>query len=113
MTPIPPACANAIAISDSVTVSIAAEIIGMLRFIVRVSLVESFTSAGRTELAAGSRSTSSKVNASDMLGAAIGDVPSRSYINHSRVSPFQINEEGVLTGVSTVVSNADMQKLLL
>ena len=79
----------------------------------RVSLVESFTSAGRTELAAGSRSTSSKVNASDMLGAAIGDVPSRSYINHSRVSPFQINEEGVLTGVSTVVSNADMQQLLL
>jgi hypothetical protein len=64
-------------------VSIAAEIIGILRFIVRVSLVESCTSAGSTELAAGNRRTSSKVRASDILGVAIGDIPSRSYINHS------------------------------
>ena len=43
ITPIPPACAKAIAMRDSVTVSIAADIIGILREIVDVSLVLNLT----------------------------------------------------------------------
>ena len=59
MTPIPPALAIAIAISDSVTVSIADEINGIAIEIVRVNWVLVSTSEGTTSEASGSRRTSS------------------------------------------------------
>ena len=71
------------AISDSVTVSIAAEMIGMLSVMFLLSRVVSRTSAGKTELLAGSRRTSSKVRASVIVGVAIGYLQCRPYINHS------------------------------
>ena len=83
ITPIPPACAIAIAMRDSVTVSIAAEIIGMCREIDEVSLVFRSTSAGRTSDSAGSKSTSSKVSASGIESLAIRDTRERLYINDS------------------------------
>jgi len=49
-TPIPPRRAIAIAARYSVTVSIAAETIGMLSGILRVSFVSRLTSLGRTSL---------------------------------------------------------------
>src|SRR5579859_1381803 len=60
----PPSRANAIANLPSVTVSIAALTIGILRSIVRVKRVRVETSRGRTEEAAGTISTSSKVRPS-------------------------------------------------
>src|ERR1700691_4146440 len=60
----PPACASAIASLLSVTVSMAAEMRGMPSEIVRVRRAEMSTSAGSTEDAAGTSSTSSNVNAS-------------------------------------------------
>jgi hypothetical protein len=63
ITPIPPACAIAIASALSVTVSIAAEISGMPRLISRVSRVPVSVSAGRIPEAAGTSITSSKVSA--------------------------------------------------
>ena len=51
----PPNCANAIAIKDSVTVSIAAEIIGTSKFIDLVNSVLVFTFAGRVKEDAGFR----------------------------------------------------------
>ena len=71
ITPIPPAWAMAIAIALSVTVSIAAEIIGILRSILLVSLVDIFTSAGRTADSAGIKRTSSKVRACGNSSCAI------------------------------------------
>ncbi|CAB4785991.1 unannotated protein [freshwater metagenome] len=59
MIPIPPALAIAIAIVDSVTVSIADEITGTAIEILRVNQVEVFTSLGTTSEASGSKSTSS------------------------------------------------------
>ena len=59
MTPIPPVLAIAIAISDSVTVSIADEINGIAIEIVRVNWVLVSTSEGTTSEASGSRRTSS------------------------------------------------------
>ena len=50
MTPMPPASAMAIASLASVTVSIAAEMIGRLRPIVRVSWVPIFVALGMTAL---------------------------------------------------------------
>ena len=64
MTPIPPALAIAIAISDSVTVSIADEINGIAIEIVRVNWVLVSTSEGTTSEASGSRRTSSYVRPS-------------------------------------------------
>jgi len=58
-TPMPPCRAIAIAIRDSVTVSIAAEINGTLRVISRVSRVVVSTSLGMTSVSPGSSSTSS------------------------------------------------------
>ncbi len=49
MTPRPPFCAIAIAIFDSVTVSIAADKIGILSLISLVKFVEMSTSLGRTD----------------------------------------------------------------
>ncbi len=84
ITPIPPAWAIAMAMRDSVTVSIAADIIGILRPMVLVSFVLRSTSAGRTADSAGNRRTSSKVNASGMVLLAIRDGPCRPYMNDSR-----------------------------
>ncbi len=64
MTPSPPACAMAIAMRASVTVSIAEAMIGRLSEIELVSLVRMSTSAGMTSDGPGSRSTSSKVRPS-------------------------------------------------
>ena len=64
MTPMPPACAMAIAMAASVTVSIAADISGMPSSMVRVSRVRVSVWLGRTAEAAGFRRTSSKVSAS-------------------------------------------------
>ena len=55
MTPIPPASAIAIASRASVTVSMAAEMIGRLRRIVRVSCVPIFVALGITALWPGRR----------------------------------------------------------
>src|SRR6516165_63724 len=63
MTPIPPCCAMAMAVADSVTVSMAAESSGMFRRRLRVSRVPSSASLGRTELSAGWSNTSSNVSA--------------------------------------------------
>ena len=60
----PPACAMAIAIWDSVTVSIAEATIGRLSAIERVMRVRISTSDGSTSDRPGLSSTSSKVNAS-------------------------------------------------
>ena len=70
MTPMPPACAMAIAILVSVTVSIAEAMIGMLSAIARVMRVRMSTSDGSTSDRPGLSSTSSKVNAS---GKGIAD----------------------------------------
>jgi hypothetical protein len=61
--PAPP-LAKAIAILDSVTVSIAAEIMGMFNFIFLVSQVETSTSWGKTSEYWGTKRTSSKVKPS-------------------------------------------------
>ena len=60
----PPACAMAIAIWDSVTVSIAEAMIGILRRMLRVMRERISTSAGMTSDRPGFNSTSSKVYAS-------------------------------------------------
>ena len=64
MTPMPPACAMAIAISASVTVSMAEATIGMLSAISRVMRVRMSTSDGSTSDRPGLSRTSSKVSAS-------------------------------------------------
>ena len=64
MIPIPPALAIAIAIADSVTVSIADEINGTSNDILRVSRVLVSTSLGTTSEASGRRRTSSYVSPS-------------------------------------------------
>ena len=64
MTPMPPACAMAIAIWPSVTVSMAEATIGMLSAIARVMRVRMSTSDGSTSDRPGLSSTSSKVSAS-------------------------------------------------
>ena len=64
MIPIPPSLAIAIAIRESVTVSIAAVMIGVLRVIVLVSLVVRSIMLGVTSDFAGIRRTSSKVRPS-------------------------------------------------
>jgi hypothetical protein len=48
MTPIPPYCAIAIAMALSVTVSIAAEMIGVFSSMLRVTFEDKSTSRGRT-----------------------------------------------------------------
>ena len=63
ITPIPPVLASAIAISLSVTVSIAALSIGIFSSILLVKRVFRFTSLGNTFDFCGTNSTSSKVNA--------------------------------------------------
>src|SRR5438105_15177545 len=67
MTPIPPALAIAIAISDSVTVSIAADENGTLSGIPRVKNEPVLTSFGCTRECRGVRRTSSKVSTTSFL----------------------------------------------
>jgi hypothetical protein len=64
ITPSPPSCAIEIARRDSVTVSIAEDINGMLSVIERVKRDSSLTAFGSTVECAGSKRTSSKVRAS-------------------------------------------------
>ena len=63
ITPMPPACAMAMASRASVTVSMAEDMIGICREIERVMREEMSTSLGSTSEAAGLISTSSKVSA--------------------------------------------------
>jgi len=71
MTPIPPASAMAIASLASVTVSIAAEMIGRLRRIARVSCVPIFVALGITALRPGRSKTSSNARPS---GIELGSI---------------------------------------
>src|SRR5215472_8289865 len=71
-TPIPPCCAMAMAVADSVTVSIAADSSGMFRRRLRVSRVPSSTSLGRTVLSAGWSNTSSNVSAKRRGSVSMG-----------------------------------------
>ena len=61
MTPMPPACAMAIAMWASVTVSMAEAMIGILSETLRVMRERMSTSDGRTSDRPGFNSTSSKV----------------------------------------------------
>src|SRR5690554_1925500 len=74
MTPIPPSRATAIAIFVSVTVSIAAEIIGVFSVMFRENFVLKSTSRGRTSEYAGTNNKSSKVNPSVVILSAINDI---------------------------------------
>ena len=67
ITPMPPNCAIAMASLCSVTVSIAEEISGILRWILFVSCVFTSASPGPIELSEGCNKTSSKVNASSII----------------------------------------------
>ena len=64
MNPIPPSAAMAMAMRDSVTVSMAADTMGTWRTMFRVSRLAVSTCFGRTLLSAGTSSTSSNVRAS-------------------------------------------------
>ena len=66
----PPSCAITIAMSASVTVSIAADRIGMVSAISRVSWVRVSASVGNTSDASGRSSTSSKVRPIGMFKLA-------------------------------------------
>ena len=76
----------AIAMSLSVTVSIAAEMSGMFRGIELVRRVAVSTSAGRTADSAGIRRTSSKVRASGMPSCAIRYGLRSRYLNDSVIA---------------------------
>ena len=86
----------AIAIALSVTVSIAADIIGILSPIFLVRLVEISTSAGRTADSAGIRSTSSKVSACRNSSCAIRHGVWHRYLNDSIVPPRVILLMGII-----------------
>ena len=75
ITPMPPARAIAMAMSASVTVSMAAETSGMLREMVRVKRLAVETSRGWTAEYRGTRRTSSKVSPAlgRMTGHELGD----------------------------------------
>src|SRR4051794_25882615 len=96
MTPMPPACAMAMAKPASVTVSMAAEMSGMPSSTVLVSFVRVSTWEGRTSEAAGTSSTSSKVRASRMgeRGSMAGHISSRPILQGRLASlPRQCHEE--------------------
>ena len=71
MTPIPPLKAIVMAVCDSVTVSIAAEINGMESRTLSVSRVFRSTSPGNTVLWRGTNNTSSKVSANGKSDCSI------------------------------------------
>ncbi len=72
MIPIPPSRAAAMAISNSVTVSMAADTTGMASRMPRVNCEETSTSAGCTSARRGTSRTSSKVRASRMESGLMG-----------------------------------------
>jgi hypothetical protein len=74
MTPMPPACAMAMAICDSVTVSMAEAMIGILTAIERVTWEWISASPGSTSDRPGLISTSSKVSASRGLALLISAI---------------------------------------
>jgi hypothetical protein len=74
ITPRPPACAMAIAMAPSVTVSIADVMIGILSAISRVMRVRTSVSVGSTSESPGLSSTSSKVSASRRLPFDFGAI---------------------------------------
>ncbi len=87
MTPMPPACAMAIAICTSVTVSMAEAMIGILTGIERVTRERISTSAGSTSERPGLISTSSKVSPSRGLALFFAAIA-------NSVSPEKENEAG-------------------
>ena len=70
MMPIPPSWAMAMARGASVTVSMAAEMMGVRSVMLLVRRVEMSTSEGRTSERCGTSSTSSKVSASAILSSS-------------------------------------------
>src|SRR5438067_70639 len=84
MNPMPPACAMAIAVRASVTVSIAALTSGICSRRFRVSWALTSTCRGRTSLSAGSSRTSSNVRAIGRFGSSIS-APTRSASVASRL----------------------------
>ena len=72
ITPRPPACAMAMAVRASVTVSIAALTKGVFRRIVRVTWVETSASFGKKSDSPGKRRMSSKVRPSGISTGSIG-----------------------------------------
>ena len=99
----PPACAMAIAMRASVTVSIAEEMIGMLSAMSRVMRVRISTSAGSTSDRPGFSSTSSKVSASSgppfFLGIANFSSP-----------PGKMSAPGVTAGAASLSPNAELAR---
>ncbi len=77
MMPIPPCWARAMAIRDSVTVSMAELTTGMLSGMLRQSLVATRAPAGTTSDLAGTMRTSSKVRASRIVSSSMLSPPSR------------------------------------
>ena len=73
-TPMPPSLARAMAMGASVTVSIAADTIGMLRVMFREKRLLRSTSFGRTSEYDGMRSTSSKVRPSKAILSSTNDI---------------------------------------
>src|ERR1700751_1536652 len=74
MTPIPPCCASAMAMWASVTVSMAALMIGILRPMLCVRRVDVSASTGEISLWAGCRRTSSKVSPSSITSGIIREL---------------------------------------
>ena len=87
MIPRPPFCAMLMAVSCSVTVSMAADTNGQLSSISGVSWVLRSTSLGSTSEAPGTRRTSSKVSPSEILLAPRGGLDSLSLTPPSPSSP--------------------------
>ena len=114
--PMPPFCATVIAVSCSVTVSIAAESSGMLSVISRVRRVRTSTCSGSTSLAPGTSSTSSKVRPSrrsrsrdvgSLSGWAMPEIKgaARSGQGNSRASSSR-SAAGAWSGCSGETANA-------
>ena len=98
-TPIPPARAMAIAISDSVTVSIAAETSGTFSLISRVKREAVLTSRGCTNEWRGDSRTSSKVSAASVRmrdSTEAGRVPCRATLVAPGRDPLR--DAGALAG---------------
>ena len=79
MTPMPPSRASAMASGASVTVSIAAETMGILSLILREKRVSRETSRGNTSEKAGTSSTSSNVSPSGCTLSLINDIMNVDY----------------------------------
>src|SRR5436305_3703036 len=99
MTPIPPALAIAIAISDSVTVSIAAEENGTLSGIPRVKKELVLTSLGWTRECRGVSRTSSNVSTTSLLTRGkLSSAPAANPLMRESPLPALAGEAGLLDG---------------